>query len=223
MTGFGFLKYPRMKRHTIALLLIASCALSAKAQGLKGLEEFMRTAKSGRASFTQTVTSPPREGQATRTKTSSGQFAFQRPQRFRFDYQKPFVQTIVADGLTLWLYDHDLNQVTARNQAEALGNTPAALIAMAADLKALDKDFQLHDQPASEGLDWVLATPRSRDSQVQQVRLGFNGAELAALDILDGFGQRSVLRFARFELNPSLPATQFQFKPPAGADVVRNP
>lgn len=212
-----------MNRHTIALLLIASCALSARAQGLKGLEEFMRTAKSGRAGFTQTVTSPQREGQAARTKTSSGSFAFQRPLRFRFDYQKPFVQTIVADGQTLWLYDQDLNQVTARSQAEALGNTPAALIAMAADLKALDKDFQLQDQPTSEGLDWVLATPRSRDSQLQQVRLGFNGAELAALDILDGFGQRSVLRFAKFELNPNLPATQFQFKPPAGADVVRSP
>ncbi|MET3517668.1 outer membrane lipoprotein carrier protein [Pseudacidovorax sp. 1753] len=156
-----------------------------------------------------------------RAKMSTGTFEFQRPGQFRFEYRKPFAQTIVADGKTLWLYDADLNQVTQRPQAQALGSTPAALIASAADLRALEADFTLADAPARDGLQWVKATPKSRDAQLQSVEIGFQGDALAALDILDAFGQRSVLRFSNVQVNPSLPVGSFQFKPPAGADVVR--
>src|SRR4051812_4037962 len=100
-----------MKKPVIAFVLLA-CALMARASGLDSLEEFIKSARSGRAEFTQVVISPGREGQAARSKTSSGTFEFARPDRFRFEYRKPFAQTIVADGQTLWLYDADLNQVT---------------------------------------------------------------------------------------------------------------
>lgn len=218
-----------MKRFLSTLFLIAAYATSANAGGLKSLESFVRTVKTGQADFTQVVTSPAREGQAPRVKTSSGQFEFSRPNRFRFDYAKPFVQTIVADGQTLWLHDVDLNQVTARKQAAVLGATPAALIASAADVQALQADFVLADAPDKGGLQWVLATPKSKDGQLQSVRVGFREAGDAAaatstlevLEILDSFGQRSVLTFGGFKLNPALPANSFQFKVPPGADVIR--
>jgi outer membrane lipoprotein carrier protein len=210
-----------MKMNRIALVLIAAAACPVWAGGLESLENFVRTAKSGRAEFTQVVTAPAREGQVARTKTSSGSFEFLRPNRFRFVYRKPFEQTIVADGQTLWLYDVDLNQVTARKQAQALGSTPAALIAAAPDLRGLQADFDLQDAPQKDGLQWVVATPKGKDGQLQNVRAGFKGNELAALEILDSFGQRSVLTFSAVETNPALSADAFQFKPPAGADVVR--
>ena len=218
-----------MKRFLTTLFLIAACAISANAGGLKSLENFVRSVKTGQADFTQVVTSPAREGQAPRVKTSSGRFEFSRPNRFRFDYAKPFVQTIVADGQTLWLYDVDLNQVTARKQAAVLGATPAALIASAADVQALQADFVLADAPDKDGLQWVLATPRSRDGQLQSVRVGFrtagdaaaDGGTLAVLEILDSFGQRSVLTFKQMQHNPALAASTFVFKPPASADVIR--
>lgn len=204
-----------------AIFFVAACVVPSWAGGMNDLENFVKVAKTGKAEFTQVVTQPVREGQIARSRVSSGSFAFARPQRFRFDYRKPFEQTIVADGQTLWLYDMDLNQVTARKQAAALGNTPAALIAAAADLAALQADFTLSDAPAQEGLEWVLATPKSRDSGLQSVRVGFKAGELARLDILDSFGQRSVLSFSSFQRNTVLDAATFQFKPPAGADVVR--
>ena len=105
-------------------ILIAAAASVASADGLKSLESFMKGTQTGKADFTQTVTSPPKDGQTARTKTSSGSFEFQRPGRFKFVYKKPFEQTIVADGQTLWLYDVDLNQVTQRSQSQALGSTP---------------------------------------------------------------------------------------------------
>lgn len=209
-----------MKR-IFASLLIAGCAQWAWADGLKSLEDFMKTARSGSASFIQTVTAPPRDGQAARSKTSSGQFDFQRPGRFRFVYQKPFEQTIVADGRTLWLYDADLNQVTQRAQEQALGSTPAALVASAPDLAALRGDFTLESAPDEGGLQWVLATPKASGSQLRSVRVGLDGARLAVLDIEDSFGQHSVIRFADMQLNPQLPTGTFSFKVPAGADVLR--
>lgn len=196
-------------------------AMGAWAAGLDSLEAFVKNARSGRAEFTQTVTPPAKDGQPSRAKTSTGSFEFQRPGRFRFDYRKPFAQTIVADGKTLSLYDADLNQVTQRAQAQALGSTPAALIAAAADVKALQADFTLDNQPERDGLQWVRATPKSKDGQLQNVQIGFKGDALAALEILDAFGQRSVLKFDKVELNPALPADAFQFKVPAGADVIK--
>ncbi len=215
-----------MKKRLITLFLIATCAISARAGGLESLEAFVKTVKAGRADFTQVVTSPPREGQQPRVKTSSGTFEFSRPSRFKFLYTKPFEQSIIADGQTLWLYDLDLNQVTARKQSAVLGSTPAALIAAAPDLRALQTDFNLADVPDRDGLQWVAATPKAKDGQLATVNVGFRLAgtsqpELAALEILDNFGQRSVLTFKSFETNPTLAASTFQFKPPAGADVIR--
>ncbi|NMM75499.1 outer membrane lipoprotein carrier protein LolA [Acidovorax sp. SRB_14] len=209
-----------MKKIVTAVLIAASAQL-ASADGLKSLESFMARTQAGRADFTQVVTSPPKDGQAARSKTSSGTFEFQRPGRFKFVYLKPFEQTIVADGRTLWLYDADLNQVTQRAQAQALGSTPAALLAAAPDLKALRADFTLASAPAQDGLEWVLATPKAKEGQLQSVRVGFDGDQLAALDILDSFGQRSLIRFTGLQANPVLPASAFEFKPPAGADVLR--
>jgi outer membrane lipoprotein carrier protein len=209
-----------MKR-TLLSFVFAGAALAAHADGLQSLENFVKSARSGRADFTQVVTAPAREGQAGRSKTSSGTFEFQRPNRFRFDYRKPFVQTIVADGQTLWLHDVDLNQVTARKQSQVLGSTPAAIIAAAPDLASLRRDFDLQAQPERDGLQWVQATPKIREGQLTSVKVGFRGDDLAALEILDSFGQLSVMKFDKLQLNAALPPETFQFRPPQGADVVR--
>ncbi|MBT9552201.1 MAG: outer membrane lipoprotein chaperone LolA [Hydrogenophaga sp.] len=207
-------------------LLLASALLAtstgAFADGLKDLENFLRDVDSAQSGFTQVVTSPKRAGEAVaRSKTSSGRFEFLRPNRFRFEYTKPFEQTIVADGQTLWLYDVDLNQVTARKQQEVLGSTPAALIAAGTDMKALTEVFDLKAASAQDGLEWLEAKPKAKDGQLQTVRVGFRQGQLAALDIADSLGQRSVLTFTQWQGNAPLKAERFRFQPPAGADVIR--
>ena len=214
-----------MYKKLTALLSTTLFALNAFAGGLESLELFVKSVKTGRADFTQVVTPPARDGQVPRVKTSTGTFEFSRPNQFKFVYKKPFEQIIVADGQTLWLYDVDLNQVTARKQAQVLNSTPAALIASASDLKALQADFTLTAEPdkdgVKEGIEWVNATPKSKDTQVQQVRIGFRAGALSVLEILDSFGQKSRMSFTGFVANVPLEAASFQFKPPAGADVVR--
>lgn len=209
----------------IASALIAAAMPPAWAGGMDSLERFVKEAHSGKAAFTQTVAAPAKQGQPGRAKTQSGVFEFQRPGKFRFVYSQPFEQTIVADGETLWLHDVDLNQVTARRQEQVLGSTPAAIVAAAPDLQALQRDFTLTEEPEADGQQWIKAVPKSGDGQLQSVRVGFQpgdkGAELRTLEILDSFGQRSVLSFSDFELNAAVPASHFRFKPPAGADVLR--
>jgi outer membrane lipoprotein carrier protein len=221
------MKISRRLAWVAALWVLAGVAWPAwaHADGLEALSQFIQQTRSGRAQFTQVVTSPTRQGQPPRSKTSSGSFEFQRPGKFRFDYRKPFVQTLLADGQTLWIHDVDLNQVTARNQAQVLGSTPVALLTAATDLEGLKADFTFKAEPDREGLQWVRATPKKADGQIQSVLVGLRAADkgvsLAVLDVQDSLGQRSVLAFSAFELNPALPASSFVFKVPAGADVIR--
>ncbi|PUE53514.1 outer membrane lipoprotein chaperone LolA [Limnohabitans parvus] len=217
----------RARRQVVMGLLCAGLcmAMPALADGLDALTQFMKQARSGRAQFSQSVTSPSKAGQPPRVKTSSGSFEFQRPGKFRFDYRKPFVQTLVADGQTLWLHDVDLNQVTARKQAQVLGSTPAALLTAASDLESLKTDFVFKTEPDRDGLQWVSATPKAAEGQIRTVMVGLRatdkGPELAVMDVQDSLGQRSVLTFTAFELNPVLAAQAFVFRAPPGVDVIR--
>lgn len=205
--------------------LLGSAASLAQAQGVELLGQFMKQVNTGRASFTQVVTSPAKAGQLPRQKTSSGSIEFHRPGQFRFVYRKPFAQTLLADGQNFWLHDVELNQITVRKQSQVLGGTPMALLTSAADVKALEADFQLRSEPEREGLEWVRATPKAQDGQIQSLLAGLRktdkGVELVVMDVQDNLGQRSVLTLSGLELNPALPADTFVFRPPAGVEIIR--
>ena len=206
------MQFKRLARRLVVAGLLGLGTSVTWADAVDTLREFTREVKTGRANFSQTVTSPD----GARKKTSSGSFEFSRPNRFRFAYSKPFEQLIVSDGAKVWLHDIDLNQVSVRLLDQALGGTPAALLAGG----SLEKDFELTAQPAKDGLDWVQATPRAKDGSVAQLRVGFRGKELAALEIVDAFGQRSLLQFSAVQQGLALPAERFRFVPPAGVDVI---
>lgn len=193
----------------VSLSLLLSAAHANAVDQLRG---FVRDVKSGQAQFTQTVTSPD----GAKKKTSSGNFEFARPNRFRFAYTKPFEQTIVADGQKVWIHDPDLNQVSSRKLTQALGATPAALLAGG----SLDADFQLKALPDAEGLSWAEATPKAKDTPFQSLRVGFKGKDLATVHIVDSFGQRSVLQFSQWAVNTPVEADRFKFVAPKGADVL---
>lgn len=199
-------------RAAVAVLGTLLLPLAARADGLADLQRFVREVRSASADFSQTVSSPD----GTRQKTSSGRFSFSRPDRFRFVYRKPFEQTIVGDGRKVWIHDPDLNQVSSRPFDQALGATPAALLAGG----DLERSFVLQNLPSADGLDWVEALPREEGGSFRSLRVGFRAGTLAALEILDSFGQRSMLRFERLEANAALPADEFRFVVPAGADVI---
>jgi outer membrane lipoprotein carrier protein len=208
-------------KHVLLGAAVACLAFAAHAGGISALEQFVQKTRTGSAAFTQTVTSPKRQGEdVQRQKKSSGQFSFLRPDRFRFVYTKPFEQVIVADGQTLWFFDADLNQVTKRDQQQALGSTPAALIASSTDMSGITQSFNLKDVDGGDGLQWLEARPKQQDGQVELVRMAFDGDKLSRLEITDGLGQVSVLVFSGWDDAVKLSQDDFLFEVPKGADVI---
>jgi outer membrane lipoprotein carrier protein len=192
-------------------LVVAGTA--ADAASIERLRQFVRDTQTARTPFTQVVTD--KSGRVVQT--VSGQFDLARPGRFRWSVEKPYRQLLVGDGQKVWVFDPDLNQVIVRNMGEALGASPAALLAGKADVETA---FAWKDQPVADGLDWLSATPLAKDSTFSEIRLGFDANGLAALELFDAFGQKSVVRFTAFERNPKLTPELFKFTPPKGADVI---
>lgn len=196
-------------------LLIMLCILPglASAAGTDALKAFLNQTQSVKARFAQMVL----DKNLKPLQQAQGIMQFSRPGKFRWDYQKPYEQVIVGDGAKLWIYDKDLNQVTIRKLDRALGASPAALLAGSNEL---ERDYILTDSGSDNGLDWLDAVPKNRDTAFERVRMGFGKAGLQAMELRDAFGQVTVITFADIERNPRIAPEVFRFTPPKGADVI---
>ena len=188
-------------------------ASAAQADSIERFKSFLRSSQSARADFEQKVYG--RGGKLTQE--SKGSFVFLRPGRFRWTYAKPVDQVIVGDGERVWIYDRDLNQVTVRKLSKALGSTPAALLAGASEIEAA---FELSDAGQRDGLEWLEATPKEREAGFERIRMGFGTGGVQAMELIDHFGQTTVLRFHNLQRNPKVDPAEFRFEPPKGADVL---
>ena len=200
-----------MHRFFFALLFLLSCQHS-QAASVERFQSYLRTTQAARADFQQKVFD--KSGKVVQE--SKGSFSFLRPGRFRWAYLKP-PQLIVGDGERVWIHDADLNQVTVRRAARVLGATPAALLAGASDL---DKSFELIDVGTRDGLEWLEARPREKESGFERIRLGMSVSGVEAMELMDHFGQTTVLRFFNVVRNPQFEPGTFRFAPPPGVDVL---
>ncbi len=198
------------------ILAIAAGAifpLLAHAGAVDQLHEFLKSTRTLKADFSQMLIGK----NGRQPQQSSGTVAVSRPGKLRWAIEKPYPQLIVGDGEKIWIHDPELQQVTVRKAGQAIGGSPAALLAGSNDL---ERNFTLKEAGDADGLVWVEAIPKSGDSGFESVRLGFAGNDLKAMELHDSFGQTTLIRFSRLERNPTLPAGTFKFTPPAGTDVV---
>jgi len=202
-----------MKSLASFALLAFSLAQAVHASGVDRLNQFMTSTVTATGEFEQRVFNRDRK----LIQQSRGTLAFARPGKFRWTYSKPYPQVIVGDGARVWVYDEDLNQVTVRKLGQALGATPAALLA--GSNEAL-KAFELKDEGTRDGLEWVEAIPRDKESGFERIRLGFGFSGIERMELVDAFGQTTELRFSGLRRNPRLDPALFSFSPPKGADVV---
>ena len=186
---------------------------TSHAAALDRLKAFVEGTKSGKADFIQTVVSKS----GRKPQNAAGSMMFSRPGKFRWTYDKPYYQLIVGDGERLWVYDRDLNQVSTKKLAAALGSSPAAVLA---GDNALEKNFDLKEGGSVDDIEWVDAQPKSQDSGFLFLRIGFVGDALRTMEITDSFGQVTTIAFEKFERNPPLAGSLFRFTPPKGADVL---
>ncbi|RUM95027.1 MAG: outer membrane lipoprotein carrier protein LolA [Thiothrix sp.] len=206
-----------MMLYKILRIILFLSATSVQADsGSERLNHFMQNVKTLDTAFTQEVMSE--DGEITQA--SQGRFMLSRPGKFRWEYQKPTPQEIISDGMSLWIYDKELEQVTVKPLSEVIGSSPAAILMQQSDLS---KDYQILDQSSQEGLDWVALNPLDKNGDFIQILIGLNAKGIQAMDLHDQFGQITKIRFQQSEFNTSINGENFKFTPPVGVDVIGQP
>lgn len=204
----------RFARVASLLALGALASGAALADGaVAQLRSFVAATRSAQGEFEQTVIA----SSGRKPQQAAGSFSFARPGKFRWEYSRPYQQLLVGDGVRLWSWDRDLNQVTVRQIGDALGATPAAVLFGSGEL---EDSFTLSEGGHSDGLDWVNARPKRADSSFENLRLGLVDGRLQRMEMRDNFGQTTRIEFTRLQSDPAPDGAQFRFTPPAGADLI---
>jgi len=201
-----------MNKYKIVLVLLVTFGFNLPLQA-KDLMDYLGHVKSLTANFNQfvfneTIQEPDK---------SKGTIAVISPDKFRLEYNSPYKQIYVADGVRLWSYDEDLEQVTVKKQQGLLANSPAIILGNPAKI---EKAYVIKHQGVTQDIDWFFMTPKDPDSQFDHIRLGFSGDQLYIMEMFDSFGQRTQLRFSQLKYNPDLSHAHFTFKVPVGVDVI---
>ena len=205
-----------MKKRLLALLLLCLPVLNVYgASATERLLDFFNNVQSMQAEFTQTVSA---QGFADKD-TSKGTFRLLRPGKFRWDYEQPYLQNIIADGNKLWVYDVDMDQVIVKPLNLVLGQTPAVLLSGTA---SLTDRFDIQDlaSRSEQGLAWVQLRPKDSESSYEKLLLGFSEDNIQAMELVDNFGQVTQLQFSNLKRNLKIDPKIFQFQPPPGVDVI---
>jgi len=204
-----------MKRSILlfSLLSVALPLAAAPSGGIAHMHAFLQDVHSLKADFVQVVL----DSNLKQVKQSTGTLTIKRPGRFRWDYLKPNSEIIVADGKRLWLYDVDLQQVTVKPLNDTLAASPAVLLSGSNDV---EKSFSVEDLGAKDGLEWVSLVPKVKDTDFDNVKLGFKGDDVAVMELKDNLGSLTRITFSRLQRNVSVADDTFRFTPPKGADVI---
>ena len=205
-----------MSKLLFGLMLLTLQLLSSQqalADGVSSLRDFFNNTTTMRAQFRQVVN----DKQGRKIQEVEGAMQLQRPNKFRWDYKKPYEQQIVSDGKQVFLYDTELQQVTIRELSKTLGSSPAALLAGG---EAVEKSFILKNAIRKDDLTWVLALPKDKESGFDRVLLGFKADKLRKMELYDSFNHTTHITFNEVERNPILQDVTFLFTPPEGVDVV---
>ena len=177
------------------------------------LENFFKDLQTLQADFTQSVYN----ASGKKLEQVSGVVYLRRPGQFHWQYQQPYLQTIVSDGTTLWVYDEDLEQVNIRNINEHLQNTPAVIFR---GKQEIEKYFVVTDLGSTEGINLLDLSPKAETDQYNNIRLGFEGDRLVMMVLFDNLGQVTRIDFNNEKKNPALAMDIFKFVIPEGIDVI---
>jgi len=202
-----------MQRVLLTTVFCLAPALS-EAGARNQIQDFVATVQAATGHFKQYTI----DAQGKTRPAQSGTFSFQRPGRFKWAVKQPYEQLIVSDGREVFQYDPDLNQVTVRQVDQAIGASPAAILFGSGKL---EDSFNVSEQADHDGLQWLLAEPRSADTGFTQVEIGLQENRPVRIILLDAFGQKTHVELSGVEPVADLHNEAFRFTPPTDTDVVR--
>ena len=210
-------KGKRILLATIAALmpLVASAQIS-KDEGEGMIESFLEEVTTISGRFEQQLI----DADDNVVEESAGTLDIRRPGQFRWSYSDPYQQILIADGVNMWSYDVDLEQVTVKPQAEALGSTPAILLGGSSNVLA---DFNYIGSFTDRGTVWVRLRPKDTGNGFNKVELGFTEGELTRMLFGDNLGQTTLIALFDVEFNEPIEDHVLTFSPPEGVDIVGEP
>ena len=195
-------------------------SLNVFAEGISDLNAFVNNVSSMSSEFSQVVL----DKKGSKLQDVEGVMLFKRPNKFRWDYLKPYQNQIISDGDRLYMYDQDLRQVSINSIAKVGGSTPLLIIAG----KNIEKYFTLKNiesqagDESSQNIKWVEAIPKEEGAGFSKVMLGLTENKLSVMKIVDAFEHITTISFRNAKYNVSLSDNDFLFKLPNGVDVVQN-
>lgn len=196
-----------------SLLVVFQSGVAAAGQGTDALENFLSDTQTIEARFQQKLL----DNKGILLQQSAGKFTLKRPGRFIWDYVLPYPQKITSNGKKIWVFDSELEQVTIKQYSEMLSGAPVALLDQR---KKLTEDFLVTEAGNMQSQDWVKLTPRSKESEFLEIYVGMAKNNLKSMRLIDSFGQSTTIEFEQMQTNVPLDDALFEFRPPAGVDVV---
>ncbi len=204
-----------MKKLLILITLLLTTHFVQAQEPIAELKKFLKNSQTLSAKFKQVLFDKDNKIK----QASEGVFILSRPGKFRWSYQKPFIQEIVSNSGKVWFYDADLDQVTIKELDQSMGATPATLLSGDADI---EKEFELKDQGEEEGLSWIKLVPKNKETSFKYVLIGLDQGVLGGMELSDNFGQLTRIYFSEVKINPQLEKQAFVFIIPKDADVFGN-
>ena len=204
------------KRKIISIFLILYSIPVFGSEAIQRLDQFLSEVDSFEGQFKQTVLDENGEV----IQDSAGDVALDKPGRFRWQYNQPYPQLILADGEYLWIYDEELLQATAKPIEEALGNAPIMLLT---DIRPLDQDFEIMEVATRDGLHWVELIPIVKDTEFHLINIGLNKDGIQKMELHDQFSQKTIIEFLGLKTNVEFPSEYFKFKASNEVDIVGYP
>ena len=185
------------------------------ADGISDLNAFVNNISSMSSEFSQVVL----DKKGLKLQDVEGVMLFKRPNKFRWDYLKPYQNQIISDGDRLYMYDQDLRQVSINPIAKVAGSTPLLIVAG----KNIEKYFTLKnlDDDSNQNIKWVEAVPKEESAGFSKVILGLTENKLSVMKIVDAFEHITTISFKNAKYNVNLMDNDFLFKLPSGVDVVQ--
>lgn len=201
-------------RSLLATALSAGAIGSAFASAQEALNHFVKSRGFAEGQFSQVVISPS----GAVKQRGSGEFTFSRPGKFRWEIKSPYPLLLLSNGNTVVSFDEDMGHATQKPIGNAMDSTPVALLF---GNKDVDKLFDLKDEGTKDGKEWLVIRPKQKDSLFDYARIGWKEGLPVNLEIHDALGQVTQLELSNWDFAKQRPASYFDFKAPAGVDLIK--
>lgn len=199
---------------SVLLLWLGGATAWADEQALLELQQLLSQTQSLQGRFEQITRN--QDGQIV--EENLGTFAIKRPGLLRWHIEEPFEQLLVSDGVSLWVYDPDLEQVTIGVVDEQMQQNSALLLS--SDLAQIRANYRVDDVRTEGSRKLFSLSPLQNNQAFERLTLVFEGKTISGWELDTALGETSVFSFSDLQINQDIPDQTFEFEPPAHVDVI---